>query len=395
MKGTLPFYIVGVCLLLASVVQVVLFRALKRSRNEPPANLHEACERNIANLESKVTRLEEQNTTWGIVVGARDADIKILQTKLDGFKWLDEIARDEAETLYSFVSVADCQIAKHELVRRSDPYIEFSATIWNRSIYDITIQEMVGSMAFNGRELTGKPTWKEEDRVILRNNTRSFIFRQSLSSEDVTHILNGRAHFDLNQLKITAHSKNESIDVKPQVLDFDKVAPNNDELLEKYPKLDFKMASAFYDWELDFRKGPRNQPCYVTLYLTITNHRNVSIMFETIRMTLSVNGKDYTSFAEDHVYERRSTSEQGIKLNQGERSDNLNKNPLTLIEDKPARGSLQFVFEGLDYMVLLMQNLKDSLNDSPFVLLLTDTNDEKHIQRGKVQFRDKELFDQN
>ena len=59
-----------------------------------------------------------------------------LHEESERYKWVYDIIRDQAETLYRFVSITDCRMGNHELRQRADPYIDFLVTIWNRSIYE-------------------------------------------------------------------------------------------------------------------------------------------------------------------------------------------------------------------------------------------------------------------
>jgi hypothetical protein len=98
-----------------------------------------------------------------------EQELRRLQAQRDETEWLREIAKDQAHTLYRFVSITDCRIGKHELFRH-DPYMEFLLIVWNRSIYDIRLAEIAGSISFNARELTESLQWKEGSRALTWGN---------------------------------------------------------------------------------------------------------------------------------------------------------------------------------------------------------------------------------
>jgi len=130
--------------------------------------------------------------------------------------------------------------------------------------------------------------------------------------------------------------------------------------------------------------------------LAITNHRVVTIVIETIKIMLHFNLKTYVSFAEDAVYSRRYTSEQGIESVEGENRENLRRSPpLSLVEGQSAEGTLQFVIKELGLLEVIADSVKDpdllSLNKSQVTLLLIDQSGEKHIQHATP--KEKQMFE--
>lgn len=152
-----------------------------------------------------------------------------------------------------------------------------------------------------------------------------------------------------------------------------------------YPNLEIAITSTAFDFTDDTRIGPHNHPplheeCYVTLFLKIKSPRPTLVAIKTFKMILMVEGKEYVSFAEGSVFARRFVSQDGTELGEGSHHKNLSEHPPLLIEDTPIEGSLQFIFKELRYIDLLTEEI--SLQDSPFTLLLVDTDGEAHSAEG-------------
>jgi hypothetical protein len=141
--------------------------------------------------------------------------------------------------------------------------------------------------------------------------------------------------------------------------------------LKAYPKLDIEIMRAKFNWIQDQRSGTGvphpDEPCSVTLYLNLTNHRKSPLQIENFKMKLKVGGEEHTSFAEPNVYYERVINQQGLELGTGSDSQSLTHSlPLVLIEDKTVEGAIQFVFKELRYIEMLTNNL--SLDNAPFTL---------------------------
>ena len=151
-------------------------------------------------------------------VGELEQQLRVLQAWQDEFEWLIEIARDQANTIFRFVTPTTVHIGNHEL-KRSDPYIDFVLPIDNRSVYDVRPAESLeGRILFYERELRQPLRWVE--RIpIPRGDARSSTLRQNLTPEDVDYILEtDGGHFDLARLKITIAGDAEFADrVTPQL----------------------------------------------------------------------------------------------------------------------------------------------------------------------------------
>jgi hypothetical protein len=315
---------------------------------------------------------------------------------LPGSSRLQAIADNQAKAIYQFVHLTMVRIGKHELLREH-PYIDLEFTVDNRSLYDISFGDLSGAISFADRELTEQPAWQTRP-IITQGNGGSVTIRERLTEGDVTRILNGipSNKFNFSRLDVRVTSTDG---VEPTALHASHLSLTNESLVAAYPKLEIKIARAIYDWATDMRTGPRSnprEPLYISMRLAITNHRVVTIVIETIKIMLHFNLKTYVSFAEDAVYSRRYTSEQGIESVEGENRENLRRSPpLSLVEGQSAEGTLQFVIKELDLLEVIADSVKDpdllSLNKGQVTLLLIDQSGEKHIQHATP--KEKQMFE--
>jgi hypothetical protein len=297
-------------------------------------------------------------------------------------QWLTEIAEDQAKTIFRFVHLTNVGFGKHELLR-GHPYMEFVFNVDNRSLYDISFDDLSGAVGFAGRELTEQPTWRDR-LAITHHNAGSVTVREGLTKGDVTKILNGLPSdkFDFAGLTIKVNGNH---DLQSTPLHVHHLEITNDLLLAVYPKLEIEITSAKFDWVDYTRIGahprPFDEPCFVTLFLTVRNQRRASIAVEVFKLILEIEGKEYMSFAEDTVFEYRSVDALGGELGQGSHPNNLNTNtPLMLIEDKAVEGSLQFMFKDLRYIESLTNGIE--VKNARFTLLLIDKDQERHTAQG-------------
>jgi membrane protein implicated in regulation of membrane protease activity len=399
MKGTLPFYVAGVCLFLASVVQVVLFRRLKQRNND--TGVVRELQRQFSELDARFDeKVKESNGAQRAFTDSQSAlailqqKFDVLQARDDEFEWLREIADEQRENVRSYLRDDAWEVPFHDSVLIEPLFIDFRFVVYSSSVFPLSATGISGAVRFANDRLTGgkaEITRNELDDLKI-GQPGWLTITQPLNRADAVRILNqsNTFYFDQVTVELTSPRLEKAIKLNP------RHSVENKALLEKYPKLDIKISEAYYDWILAFgtNQPDKKQPCYVTLYLTITNGRTVPIYVETFRLTLVVKGKEYVSFSEDRVYRRRYVNDQGIDVADGEHSQNLNKPPLVLIEDKPTIGTLQFIFNDLDWLNIIEWELDDSLNGSNFTLLLTDKDGEKHFQHGTIQHRDKvkELF---
>lgn len=353
-------------------------------------NAHEPCERTISSLQSQVRRLQERDQTWGVQIGARDRQIEQLQASIASLKWLHDIAIDQAQTIFRFVSITDWKIGKHEL-SRDDSYIEFPVTIWNHSIYEIALPEISGSISFNGRELTGSLRWMERIRVLTWGNIGTFNFRQSLTRDDVIHILNGCANFDFDRLEIAIEGSGEAASkVTAQLLNFGRVPPNNDALIRAYPKLQIEIKDATLNYIFDIGKYGIDQMLYLTVRADVRNvGRRINIEIETFKLIADIGGRTQVLFAEngERVWSTVIMDENKGLAREGRPFDNLNAAPLLIIPyGKEIKGrALQFMFDPVDW------NAFEQAVDAPaipFTLVLIDKSREEHPIQGAMRFKE-------
>lgn len=293
------------------------------------------------------------------------------------------VAHIQAHSIGSYVRISQLRYSHHDLLR-SDPYVEFSFLLVNNSIYDLEPSPTLsGSISFSKRELTGTLSWIRRDRV-RHNDLAEITFRQNLTKEDVVHILNGGVadFFQFARLKLVLEGTSEfSAVVIPRPLALAQASISNSDLLKRYPKVDIQVTDVSFNWIEETRIGahnnPRDEPCFVTLFLRATNRRFVAISLETFKLTLKIGGEEYISFAESDVFVRRFTNHLGEELGEGSHYKNLNhQTPLTLIQDKSSEGALQFIFRDLRYLETLTNNIE--LANAPIKLSLIDKDHEHH-----------------
>jgi hypothetical protein len=339
------------------------------------SKVHENCERQINNLESQVHRLRERDQTWGVQVSARDGEIQQLKTKLSGYKWLDEIATEQAQTIHRFVSMSECRFGRFELFQRNDPYIEFILDIWNRSVYDVSIPEPSGPIDFNGRELMGTPQWKESKRSITWSNQGWFTLRQNLSSEDVVHIMNGSAHFSFHLLNLRVEGAGIADNVIPQPLSLSGLIPNNKPILDTYPKLQIQVSQLKAAFIVNLQQGKSAEDALISMHVAVENHRTFPTIVEDIHFRIVIKGSGYITDAErGKIWESMHINEEGKLQNNEIELDNLtNRLPLRVLRAEMS-GCLQFIFKTIGAEIFN--------NEVFYELILTDRSGERHLATG-------------
>jgi len=299
------------------------------------------------------------------------------------------VAHIQAHSINSYVRIKQLRYSQHDLLR-SDPYVEFSFVLGNNSIYDIEAgTTLSGSISFAKRELTGSLTWIRRDRV-RHHDLGEITLRQNLTKEDVVHILNGGVtdffHFARLNIMLAGASEFSAI-VIPRALALTQTNISNSDLLTRYPKVGIQLTDVRFNWIEETRVGiqnnPRDEPCFITLFLSVTNRRPVAISVETFKLTLRLDGEEYISFAESSVFVRRFTNQLGEEIGEGSHYQNLNhQTPLTLIQDKSSEGALQFIFRDLRYLETLTNNL--DLANAPIRLTLIDKDQERHTVTARL-----------
>jgi hypothetical protein len=157
------------------------------------------------------------------------------------------------------------------------------------------------------------------------------------------------------------------------------------------PKLEIKVVEAIYAWTEDTRVQvhhvPRDSPCFITLSVKITNPRSSPISLDSFKLYLDLDGKEYISYAEETSFGRRLIDRFGNDGGEYEYQSNLNakeNKPVTIIQDQPKEGTLQFVIREVTYIQSITIGTDEKLGGASFTLVVLDTNWEKHTQTGNL-----------
>ena len=96
--------------------------------------------------------------------------------------------------------------------------------------------------------VAGILSWVDGPAILTAGNVGLNTFRQHLTEDDVTHILNGAnaISFDFSKLKIRAANCDGA--VSPQLIDSHHLNLTNKSLLTKYPKLEINILQAVYSF---------------------------------------------------------------------------------------------------------------------------------------------------
>jgi hypothetical protein len=361
---------------LAAIAFLVFVISKLREKTPEPQiadpDLHEKCEGIISNHESTILKLRERNEAQEIKVSAQEDQIKRLQVELNEFKWLRDLADDQASSIFRFVQITKCTVGKREF-QRNDPYLEFVLAVDNRSVYDVNFAELNGSISFKDWQLTGALTWIERS-APTHGNVGQVIIRQALDRQDVIHILNGSPNvsFDFSRLQIGI-SRNGT---QPQSAQVSHLSVTNEDLLKTYPKLAIQIRDSVFSWLIYDPPQLCNEPCIVTLLLKLTNDRQTTITIETVKLATTINLSKHVAYAESglEVWPRRYVS-AGRDGHQGNALPNLNATtPLKLAAGESVDGALQFKFDSIRYM----EPTGNAVEHEQFRLFLIDTEGECH-----------------
>lgn len=138
---------------------------------------------------------------------------------------LQEIATEDRQQINRMVVVRECDLAFAP--NASTPYVKFTLTISNYSLYPITIDRKIeGEVWYAHRQLNGKKTvstkWTLEN--IQRGFATRFEFSVSLSPEDAEFIVNDlnpqNSFFSFEQLSITVRGGDGFDDIPPKPIRF-------------------------------------------------------------------------------------------------------------------------------------------------------------------------------
>lgn len=154
------------------------------------------------------------------------------------------------------------------------------------------------------------------------------------------------------------------------------------------PKLEIEVVEAIYAWTEDTRvRVPHDPPCFITMSIKITNPRSSPISLDSFKLYLNVDGKEYISHAEEKSFAKRVIDRFGNEGGEFEYQSNLNANenkPISVIQDQPKQGTLQFVIKELTYIESITNGTDEKLKGAQFTVVLLDTNWEKHSQTGNL-----------
>lgn len=139
--------------------------------------------------------------------------------------WLHEIAEKDKREIDMVVGAVDCKIFQSEF-HSATPYITFQLTIFNGSVYPISIDPKVrGFISYAQRRLVGEMTtlteWKAKN--CLRGDAVQFQICQWLNKEEVEYInqINpDYAYFNFEQLVINIIGGNSVKDITPKPIRF-------------------------------------------------------------------------------------------------------------------------------------------------------------------------------
>jgi hypothetical protein len=282
-------------------------------------------------------------------------------------KWLHTIADDQAQTIYRWVCVTDCQYYKHELMR-DDPYVEFVFYIHNRSVYDVRFDTLRGPIYFAGRQLSGQLKWSEKPNEITYGNIGSIIIQQGLSKDDVIHILNAPTdigRFDFRRLEIPAKDREDRIVSQP--LQIQQWELSNDLFLKVHPKLEIEIKKIeLKPTNLDLKKASS----LINVKISFVSRRSERIAVQGFKLRVQAGGETYVKSAESGtIYTIWQTNSEGEKL-YGDIIENLYTGSIIYLEQGEKReGWLQFTIHNI---------IPLQLEDTEAVLAIVDTSGEEH-----------------
>jgi hypothetical protein len=370
--------------LVAVIFAAVSFGRAKRRTNDvsqdPPIRdpkLHENCERTISNHEATIRRLQNQNETHTIRVSAQDDQLKRLQGEVSDFSWLREIAAYQQHNIHPYIatyaSVTDQSLVEEPL------FIDFRFSLTSSAVYKLTATAITGSIRIGNRRLGHATPNKypprletNELRDLTIGDTGYLTITQPLTRADAVFILNGGNDFMFDGLSI-------ELSATPDIQRPIRLSPNdivhNQEVRDKYPKLDIKFKRAVYFYISDRQKPgfPALVNFGITLDLTLENLRSTQIDIETVQVSLVNISQPTFRLQPDagEIYERRYIDAQGILQVMGGPLRNLASFPITIIRRGKVSGCFQFTLEGVEIGAV-------KKGDTTASLVLTDKYGEHH-----------------
>jgi hypothetical protein len=252
----------------------------------------------------------------------------------------------------------------------------------NRSLYDLSFDDLAGSIYFAGHLFATAPEWASRpENDGLGFSQIDLIVRQRLSQKDVAVILNSASAFDFDDLSVRLQAPNfPAVVSKRKHLRSKNVS--NKELLEAYPKLEVTIKRATYSWLVG---ETTDDPLIATLDLTAINRRPTTIQIETFKLVIKLWGIEHVGFArtEEHLWTKQMIDKQGTRHEMGRQLRNINMSaPVLAPKDKVISGGLQFDFDGISGS---RREYREGLpTGNTFTLFLIDKNGEEHSSLGAL-----------
>lgn len=311
------------------------------------------------------------------LIGSKDTPVTTALTSLkaqqEKNKWLHEIAKDQAETIYRWVCVTRCAYTNNYDLMRDDPHVEFVFYVHNRSVYNVQFDSLDGRIFFAGRQLTGLLRWIEKPEVLTYGNEGSFIIQQSLSKEDALHIRNAsdEAYFDLERLKIIVGGNADFKDLiipRPLQVSHCSVTLTNKEFLTKYPKIKITIERANLRAALE-RKTARQLGSYILMEVSFENPRSTALEIQSFKLKVEKPGWSTLTIAREGEIREFYTFEDGRESLIGGQLENLNVVPFSAEQWHTFKGWLLFVIPGI---------MADNLEECSATLRIVDAAGEEH-----------------
>ncbi len=345
-------------LLLAMVRVVRVFHERTTANYESELEAHRKQLHDITlDLQTEIQAEKARTTEWKDRAQAPD--------------WLRDIADEEAKALDRFVLIVWAGIGKSELYERRDPYLEFQLRVENRSLYDPVLEDPIGSVSFEDRELSGERIWTE--RTLPTHGKEGVItLRQRLDRDDVVYIMSGstESSFDFTRLEVRAKPLRSSTKAERLLLQH---RPTNAALIEKYPKLNFELLVAtitpYYDFEhlSELIEDSSLKGVFVNTKIRFTNPRLNAIKISAFKLNTAPDIQRVTLATQGDLY-LKSNLMKGQRQLRGPLTPNLQDSvPLIAERGVPFEGWLQFYLPGVRREVLL--------GKKPSVIALDDSGE--------------------
>jgi hypothetical protein len=254
-------------------------------------------------------------------------------------KWLHEEAGRQKELIHYYVKVEKLEIKAHDLMSDS-PYIIFSFTVFNYSVYKITLGELGGLIQPFGQS----PTWLDNPVNNVGFGERECVFKQPIRNEEVAYLFNMGSGLDFSGLKISISVSPKSEDAPLRYLEFRLAAVDIKELKKHYPSLEIVIQKAQLlghfkhkddkGWDLE----PLGSVINIQLHFENPNPRAIEI--KGFKLNTDPPVTRITPAEKGDIYESPNFK-MLTSLN------NLNECPIHAEQRQPFDGWLQFILKGV------------------------------------------------